>query len=231
MLENQIPAMPAARIGVRFGRKGMARFVSHLDMQRLFARALRRAKAPVRFSQGFNPHINMSFASAMAVGLETEGDYMEFQVNEIPDLHALKDRLSLEMPEGLSIISVGILPEKTKKLMAAVKMAEYRLSAGEQDEMLLMALHRIMREDSCFVTTVKKGKEKTIDIRPLIYEVTYEPEILVRLALSGEKSLSPGLFTKELSSRISPNTEISVVRTDLFTGRDGSWLSLERCFI
>ena len=66
------------RIGIRFSRTGRTRFVSHLDMQRLFARALRRTGIPVKFSQGFKPHIVTSFASALPVGMDTYGYYMEF---------------------------------------------------------------------------------------------------------------------------------------------------------
>ena len=48
------------RIGIKFQRKGLKKYVSHLDMQRLFARALRRSGLPVKYSSGFNPHINLS---------------------------------------------------------------------------------------------------------------------------------------------------------------------------
>ena len=107
------------RIGVKFSRTGRTRFVSHLDMQRLFSRALRRSGLPVKYSQGFNPHIVTSFASALAVGMETHGDYMEFYTTEDVPVGEIKQRLTDAMPEGIGILKVGEMAENAPKLMAA----------------------------------------------------------------------------------------------------------------
>ena len=72
-------------------------------MQRAFARALRRSGLPVAYSEGYNPHIVMSFASPLSVGFATEGDYLEVKMAEDVEPGYIKDRLAAVMPEGISI--------------------------------------------------------------------------------------------------------------------------------
>ena len=115
------------RIGVKFGRTGLGRFLSHLDLQDLFSRAVRRAGIPAQYSSGFHPHMNMAFASAMAVGLETEGDYFELRVLEELDCAAAKKALAEQMPSGFAIHALGKLPEGLGKLMAVAVRAEYEI--------------------------------------------------------------------------------------------------------
>ena len=67
---------------MRFSKGPEIRYISHLDMQRLFQRALRRAKLPVGYSQGFHPHMLLSFASAMPLGLCSRGEYAEIQLEQ-----------------------------------------------------------------------------------------------------------------------------------------------------
>ena len=65
------------RVRVRFEKNGIMRYVGHLDLMRFFQKAVKRANLPIRYSEGFNPHQIMSFASPLGVGLTSEGEYME----------------------------------------------------------------------------------------------------------------------------------------------------------
>ena len=70
------------RLAVVFTKEAPVRFVSHLDVQRLFQRAFRRAKLPLAYSQGFNPHPLVSFATALSVGMTSRGEYLDVTLAE-----------------------------------------------------------------------------------------------------------------------------------------------------
>ena len=181
------------RTVIKYSRKGDTRYISHLDMQRAFARALRRSGLPVAYSEGYNPHIVMSFASPLSVGFATEGDYLEVKMAEDVEPGYIKDRLAAVMPEGISIIAAGILPDTCKKLMSLNAQADYRIDfsrdiTGKAEE--LFGQESITVED-------RKGRDK--DIRPLIIDYKAEGQSLyVTLSNSSEKTLNPALIVRAL---------------------------------
>lgn len=218
------------RLGVKFSRHGMARFVSHLDMQRMFSRAIRRSGIPAAFTQGFNPHITLSFASAMPVGLETEGDYLEFGLGAEIAPEECQSRLAAAVPQGIGIVKAGLLPEGERKLMAALRWAEYSFSDKKQEDVLLRQIYAIMEMESCTALKTRKGKSREIDIRPLIRSVQAEDGLRLVLALSGEQSLSPKLLLEKLSQLSGEAFSPDITRTELYTEREGRLLPLEGLF-
>lgn len=87
-----------------FCKKGILRYISHLDIVRLFQRALRRAGLPVALSQGFSPHYRISFGNALKLGVESEGEKAEFSLNEWIDPEEFKSRLNRKLPEGIKVV-------------------------------------------------------------------------------------------------------------------------------
>lgn len=215
------------RIGIKFSREGAAKFVSHLDMQRVFSRALRRTGMHVKYSQGFNPHIVLSFASALPVGMATQGDYMEFSLTDSLPVDQVAARLHAQMPEGMRICKAGELPETAPKLMAAVRMAEVEiLSPGDA---LPQALKAFMAREHCVVQKRSGKKLRELDIRPLVYGATFfERGAIVRLAHSGAESLSPALLWQALEL---PGEGV-FIRRELFTaGAQDDFVPLYMLFV
>ena len=93
-----------------FGKKGRLRYISHLDLQRFMMRALRRTDLPVAYSQGFNPHPQMSFASALAMGWSSDVELMDIRlttaVNADHALAQMSAALPPEMPASPRLIPV-----------------------------------------------------------------------------------------------------------------------------
>ena len=87
-----------------FCKKGILRYISHLDIVRLFQRAVRRAGLPVALSQGFSPHYRISFGNALKLGVESEGEKAEFSLNEWIDPEEFKSRLNRKLPEGIKVV-------------------------------------------------------------------------------------------------------------------------------
>ena len=216
------------RLGVKFSRQGFTKYVSHLDMQRIFSRAVRRSGIPAAFSQGFNPHILMSFASAMPVGLETAGDYMEIGLTGEASPAECMARLAKTMPQGIVIVKTGLLPDGEKKLMAALKWAEYRIFAQGQEDDILEALDKIMAMDACMAVKTRKGKSREINIRPLIKSVEAKEGLRLVLALSGEQSLSPKLLLETMGQMRGKVFGPRILREELYTEKAGEILPLEK---
>jgi len=218
------------RIGIRFSRVGGTRFISHLDMQRTFARALRRAGLPVKKSEGFNPHIVMSFAAAMSVGMETQGDYIEFSTTEDIDVKKLLPVFDECLPLEIRALKIGVIPEGTKRLMASVTESEVEyVPLSETDrENLLKGLADILKNEEYIIE--KKGKKgykkvlKPVNIRPFIHSTEISDTVTVRLALTNDEALNPFVLLKEIEKCANAEIRVKVIRKDLLA-EDGISLS------
>ena len=99
--------------------------LSHLDYVDLYSRALLRSKLPIAYSEGFNPHIKMSFATALAVGVTSDAEYMDFELTqELPATEVIK-RLNEQLPKGAEVVNLKILRGKVQPLMASVNLSSY----------------------------------------------------------------------------------------------------------
>jgi len=96
------------KINFIFAKKGLMRYISHLDLMRLFIRAMRRAQFPLKYNQGFSLHPKFSIRRALKLGIESEGEEAEVFLNEFLEPEVFQDRLQKELPEGIVIKEVII---------------------------------------------------------------------------------------------------------------------------
>lgn len=111
------------------------RYISHLDYAAVMERAIRRAKLPAAYSTGFNPHIKIAFASALSLGVISDGEYMDFELTKPLCQPEVFERLSRELPPGVKLLRLKQVHEppagkgkKHKALMAEVDEGEYELT-------------------------------------------------------------------------------------------------------
>ena len=102
--EQQAP--PVQRLRIRYAKRGRLRFTSHRDFSRAFERALVRARIPMAYSSGFNPHPRISYAGASPTGAASEAEYLEIGLAETVDPARLADDLDQALPEGLDVLEV-----------------------------------------------------------------------------------------------------------------------------
>ena len=102
--EQQAP--PVQRLRVRYAKRGRLRFTSHRDFSRAFERALVRARIPMAYSSGFNPHPRISYAGASPTGAASEAEYLEIGLAATVDPARLADDLDQALPEGLDVLEV-----------------------------------------------------------------------------------------------------------------------------
>ena len=102
--EQQAP--PVQRLRIRYAKRGRLRFTSHRDFSRVFERAVSRARVPVAFSSGFNPHPRISYAGAAPTGAASEAEYLEVALRETVDPAEVLAALDEVMPDGLDLLEV-----------------------------------------------------------------------------------------------------------------------------
>jgi radical SAM-linked protein len=115
------------RLRVRFSRGEELKFISHLDIMRLWQRALHRAQIPLAYSEGFSPHPRISLAAPLAVGVTSQAELMDVFCNKWVSPHFFTDALSQQLPAGTEIIQVYSVAPTMPSLQSQVSQAEYEV--------------------------------------------------------------------------------------------------------
>ncbi|MBZ5737247.1 TIGR03936 family radical SAM-associated protein [Nocardioides mangrovi] len=102
--EQQAP--PVQRLRIRYAKRGRLRFTSHRDFSRAFERAIFRARVPMAYSSGFNPHPRISYAGAAPTGSASEAEYLEIALAEVVDPAVVHAQLEEALPDGLDVVEV-----------------------------------------------------------------------------------------------------------------------------
>lgn len=121
------------RLRVRFCRGQEIRFISHLDLLRLWQRALRRAGIALAYSEGFNPHPRMSLAAPLAVGVTSEAELMDIFTAKQVSPHGFTAAVSQELPRGIEILQVYQIALTMPSLQSQVRDAEYSLEVETEE--------------------------------------------------------------------------------------------------
>jgi radical SAM-linked protein len=104
--QPQQQAPPVQRLRVRYAKRGRLRFTSHRDFSRAFERAVVRARVPMAYSSGFNPHPRISYAGASPTGAASEAEYLEIGLAQRSDPDQVKAALDEALPPGLDVLQV-----------------------------------------------------------------------------------------------------------------------------
>ena len=176
------------------------KFIGHLDIMRYFQKAIRRAEIPIAFTSGYSPHMIMSFANPLGVGLTSDGEYFDIELTEsIASKEAVR-RLNEQMVDGMEIVSFVQIPDdKKSKGMSIVAGADYLSSVknGSLPENLAEKLEAFYAQNEICVVKKTKKSEKEVDIRPMIYKLECrDGKIYMRVAAGSVQNLKPELVTE-----------------------------------
>lgn len=185
---------------IKFRKNGVMKFIGHLDIMRYFQKAIRRAEIPIAFTSGYSPHMIMSFANPLGVGLTSDGEYFDIELTEsIASKEAVR-RLNEQMVDGMEIVSFVQIPDdKKSKGMSIVAGADYLSSVknGSLPEDLAEELEAFYAQNEICVVKKTKKSEKEVDIRPMIYKLECrDGKIYMRVAAGSVQNLKPELVTE-----------------------------------
>lgn len=189
--------MRATAVRVRLGKGDEIRFVSHLGFMRAFERTVRRARIPVAYSGGYHPHPKISFATALGVGMTSEAEYLDMELNAANsgDLSTqdVFERLQLAAPPGMPMIAV-CASEGKPALASRIEWASYRVDvhAGVRPE-LEDAVLEFLSSDSAIAEVNTKSGRRRADIRPMVREIRWSGSgaLECTLACGGRAHLRP----------------------------------------
>lgn len=148
-------------IRVFFSKTGKAKYISHLDLYRAMGRALKRSELPVWITEGFNPHIYMTFALPLALGIESHEESVDLRLTQELDFTEVTERLKEEMPHGLGINRVAAPVLKAND----INKARYEFE-GEKE--LLNDVERYLSRSEIIITKKTKKNTQVIDVKPLL---------------------------------------------------------------
>ena len=117
------------RIRIRFSRGEDLKFISHLDIMRLWQRALHRAGIPLAYTEGFSPHPRISLAAPLAVGVTSQNEFMDVFCNKWVSPHSFAAAVSQQLPPGMEISQVHMIAPTLPSLQSQVSHAEYEVEA------------------------------------------------------------------------------------------------------
>ena len=214
-----------------FEKGARLRHIGHLDIQRAMQRALRRSGLPVSYSKGFNPHILLTFASALATCAMGEKEILDVSLDAPVEADAFMTAMNAALPPDMQLSFAKPMEDRHPALMAMVRAADYELTIqdGEAARTLSRALSGFLDQES--ITAMRKSKSgmKECDIRPLIHDLRMEGNILTdRLTLTEASTCKPDMLLTALSAFAGIEApRVLVNRKGLLGESDGQLVPLE----
>ena len=115
------------KIRIKFSKTGAMRYVGHLDTMHYFQKAFRRTGLKIAFSKGFSPHMLLTFASPLSIGMTTSGDYLDIVLDEELPADQVLSRINEQLSEGFKALQAVRLREEAKTPMALLRAASYQI--------------------------------------------------------------------------------------------------------
>ena len=193
------------------------RHIGHLDLMRAMQRALRRSGLPVKFSQGFNPHLLLTFAAPLSVGMAGKREIMEVPLSADVTEEDFLQKINSALPPELPCLSARIIEDKHPASMASLYAAEYEIVIDSDDCAISDSIAAFMAQETIMALRKTKSGEKMVDIRPMIYslEATGKNVLRCRLALSEAATCKPELLMDALSAYVGMNARPRTLTTRL----------------
>ena len=152
-------------VRTRFRIQGDLRFISHHDLMRLFARALRRSELPLAVSGGYNPRLKMSLPAALSVGMAGDNEPFDFELTRWVKPSEIEKILSAELPEQVDLKSVQIAAKKPSRNPSELS---YRVPLLRGSSLTERRIQEVLDRSQIVVQREKKDETKEVDIRPFI---------------------------------------------------------------
>lgn len=196
---------------IKFRKYGCMKFIGHLDIMRFFQKVMRRADIPIAFTGGFSPHMIMSFANPLGVGVTSDGEYFDIELTEEIDMKLAVKRMNQVVVEGIDIVNmVPISDDKKQTGMSIVAAADYlsTLKSGIFPEDWKEKAGQFMNQPTISILKKTKKSEKEVDIKPMIYKFEVRDEsVYMQVATGSVENLKPELVMQALCSYLGVDLE------------------------
>lgn len=222
---TEVSAMRAVRLN--FSKTGRAIYISHLDINRMMTRAVRRAKLPMWYTEGFNPHPYLTFALPLSLGQSSDCEYMDIRIEgDITD-EEIMNRLNAVLPEGVKILSVSAPVYDAKEIEKALYFVKLVFKDAETSKGFAERAQTLAEGEELLAE--KRGKKghrkvmKQINLIDFIYDMKFSTadnivNLQCVLAAGNTNNLNPTLLVETLEKEIGIEHEMEyIVRRKLIT--------------
>ena len=213
-------------IRVKFSRKGPVCYTGHLDMMRYFQKIIARSGIDICYSKGFNPHQIISFAYPLGVSMETEGDYMDMEVETYESTDKIMEMLNNCLNEGVEVVGVSVVPEGEDNAMASVAMADYRVNVSGDffdDE-----IKRFLEQETIIIEKEGKKGKSLKDIKEGIKELrNTDNGIFMKLLSGSSMNIKPATVIEKLNEFTGNDISVTnICRLEIYKEKDGIYKPL-----
>jgi len=221
---------------VVFEKSYPLRHIGHLDLMRAMQRGLRRSGLPIRYSNGFNPHIQLSFASPLSVGVVGLREIMDVPVEGACDPRTFQETLGRALPKALPVRGVRAVEDDFPTLMALVKGSRLRIELPPSPEAQAVAgaFTRFLDARECVTMRKTKSGTNPTDIRPFVTKAGLEETeagytLRCTIVNRPEGSLKPSVLMQALRGLAGVDSvPYTAYREAILTsGKDGTVIPLE----
>lgn len=216
-----------SRYVIKFSKEGYIRYISHLDMLRLFKRAFKTNNVPLGYSQGFNPHPKMGFAQPLSLGYTATCEYIEFETVKPCDIDEIKEKMSASMPDGITILDAFALNIKAKSLASIVSFALYTVTMPHNLNINVAAINKIISEylgQEEILAEKRQKKTKKIILKNIKEQIKglecYESGNLIKLKMLLDCGSSSNLSPEAVIETFSKFAKIDAPRYEYEVNRD-----------
>jgi radical SAM-linked protein len=228
---------------IKYSKESEIKFIAHLDLMRTIQKVVRRAKLPAKYSKGFNPHLAVSIAQPLSVGVYSSGEYMDLILVEEVNEQEILDRLNDKSAAGIKFFACKkiVEVENEKKLpqgMALIDACRYTIKVIYKDVKNLEEEVNALLEKKEW-NTIKKSKkgEREVDIRGLVYEFKFwikDDELVINtLIQSGSREhLSADLlveYVKLHTSECDSDAFVDIKREEMYFLKNEKFVPLYDC--
>lgn len=214
------------RMLVQFKKDDLVRHLGLLDLQRTIQRALRRSGLPIRYSNGFNPHMVMNFASALSAGIPGDAEVLDVALNGEVTQEECLEAFNRVVPPSLRASRVRIVDDSFPKAGAALQQAQYLIGLhGKEGLKAAQAVERFLAQEEIMALRKTKRSESMVNIRPMIHEMTVhdgadenKTQMTVRVSFVEAATLKPELLLDSLCSFAGAEKPKSEIRRTCLLG-------------
>ncbi|MBS43772.1 MAG: radical SAM protein [Nocardioides sp.] len=165
--EQQAP--PVQRLQLRYAKRGRLRFTSHRDFSRAFERAVFRARVPMAYSSGFNPHPRISYAGAAPTGSASEAEYLEIALAEVVEPSVVAGALAEALPDGLDVVELVDLGGAAKANLAdRLEASRWTMDVSASADDARAAVEQFLARDEVLVERMTKKGLRQLDCRAAV---------------------------------------------------------------
>lgn len=187
-------------VRLRFAKTGRLKYISHLDINRAMARALKRAEIPLWYTEGFNPHPYMNFSLPLSLGVESLCESVDIRLIENISCSEIKSRMNRVLPDDLKIIDVYDNFRNSSEIVYSDYVYKFQFN---DNEAAFEKIQAVLAADE--ILALKKGKQgrkrvfKETDIKTFInkYNISIRDDLIIlniRLLAGQDKNLNPSLL-------------------------------------